>query len=97
MFDVCKAIHLESDLANEAEQPQNVIELPSVSVKYQENDLYIWPLTGIVTNIINEPNNRKALDSNKYWLKMFGKFKPLEEVNILWDDQNQTAQNYCEI
>ena len=34
MFDVCKAIHLESDLANEAEQPQNVIELPSVSAKY---------------------------------------------------------------
>ncbi|XP_057464536.1 factor of DNA methylation 1-like isoform X2 [Actinidia eriantha] len=85
------AMYMESHLANEAVQPQQEIELPPVSEKCEENDLYYWPWTGIVTNIISEPVNGKALDSSEYWLKKFGKFKPLE-VKIFCDDQNKTAQ-----
>ncbi|GFZ07936.1 XH/XS domain-containing protein [Actinidia rufa] len=85
------AMYLESHLANEVEQPQQEIELPPVFEKCKENDLYYWPWTGIVTNIISEPVNGKALDSSEYWLKKFGKFKPLE-VQIFCNDQNKTAQ-----
>ncbi|PSR96009.1 Factor of DNA methylation like [Actinidia chinensis var. chinensis] len=85
------AMYLESHLANEVEQPQQEIELPPVFEKCKENDLYYWPWTGIVTNIISEPVNGKALDSSEYWLKKFGKFKPLE-IQIFCDDQNKTAQ-----
>ncbi|XP_057474603.1 factor of DNA methylation 1-like [Actinidia eriantha] len=85
------AMYLESHLANEAEQPQQELELPPVSEKCEENDLYCWPWTGIVTNIISEPVNGKASANSEYWLKKFGKFKPLE-VKIFCDDQNKTAQ-----
>ncbi|CAL5327587.1 unnamed protein product [Camellia sinensis] len=85
------AIYLETDLADEAEPPQHVIEPAPVSEKSEQNDLYCWPWTGIVTNIVNEIENGKALCSSGYWLKKFSKFKPLD-VEIFWDDQNQTAQ-----
>ncbi|KAF5957196.1 hypothetical protein HYC85_004421 [Camellia sinensis] len=85
------AIYLETDLADEAEPPQHMIEPAPVSEKSEQNDLYCWPWTGIVTNIVNEIENGKALCSSGYWLKKFSKFKPLD-VEIFWDDQNQTAQ-----
>lgn len=86
------ATYLENDLANEAEQlPPKVIEVAPVSEKSEQNDLYCWPWTGIVTNIIDEPGNGKELGSREYWLKKFSKYKPLE-VEIFCDDQNQTVQ-----
>ncbi|KAL6972888.1 hypothetical protein U1Q18_027064 [Sarracenia purpurea var. burkii] len=85
------AMYLESDLASEAEPPPNVIELFPAPEKSEQNDQYCWPWTGIVTNIVNETMNGKELDGSEYWLKKFGKFKPVE-VEIFRDDQNQTAQ-----
>ncbi|XP_058195802.1 factor of DNA methylation 1-like [Rhododendron vialii] len=86
------ATYLENDLANEAEQlPPKVIEVAPVSEKSEQNDLFCWPWTGIVTNIIDEPGNGKELGSREYWLKKFSKYKPLE-VEIFCDDQNQTGQ-----
>ncbi|CAL5361604.1 unnamed protein product [Camellia sinensis] len=85
------AMYLEIDLVDEAEQPQCVIEPAPVAEKSEQNDLYCWPWTGIVMNIVDEPKNGKAIVSNEYWLKKFSKFKPLE-VEIFWDDQNQTSQ-----
>ncbi|KAF7124986.1 hypothetical protein RHSIM_Rhsim12G0187900 [Rhododendron simsii] len=86
------ATYLENDLANEAEPlPPKVIEVAPVSEKSEQNDLYCWPWTGIVTNIIDEPGNGKELGSREYWLKKFSKYKPLE-VEIFCDDQNQTVQ-----
>lgn len=86
------ALYLESDLANEAEQlPPKVIEVAPVSEKSEQNDLYCWPWTGILTNIVDDPTNGQEVHNSEYWLKKFSKYKPLEVV-AFWDDQNQTAQ-----
>ncbi|KAI8529381.1 hypothetical protein RHMOL_Rhmol12G0221200 [Rhododendron molle] len=86
------ATYLENDLANEAEQlPPKVIEVAPAYKKSEQNDLYCWPWTGIVTNIIDESGNGKELGSSEYWLKKFSKYRP-SEVEILYDDHNQTAQ-----
>lgn len=86
------ALYLESDLANEAEQlPPKVIEVAPVSEKSEQHDLYCWPWTGIITNIVDDPTNGQEVHNNEYWLKKFSKYKPLE-VAAFWDDDNQTAQ-----
>ncbi|XP_059642065.1 factor of DNA methylation 1-like [Cornus florida] len=82
---------LETDLANEVEQPQRVIKPEPVPQNAVQNDLYCWPWTGVIMNIKNEPKNGKDLGSSEYWLRKFSKYKPLE-VEIFWDGQQQTAQ-----
>ncbi|XAR50484.1 hypothetical protein NMG60_11004826 [Bertholletia excelsa] len=86
-------MYLENDLANEAEQlPQQVIEPASVAERPQQNDLYCWPWTGIVMNIVNEPKDGKSLENfSGYLMKELSKFKPLG-VEIFWNDYNHTAQ-----
>lgn len=81
-------MYLEADLANEAEQPPPVIEVAPVSETSEQNDLYCWPWTGIVRNIVQSPKNGKEIGSSEYLLKKFNKFKLLE-VEILYDDHNQ--------
>ncbi|XP_059644732.1 factor of DNA methylation 1-like [Cornus florida] len=82
---------LEMDLANEAEEPQHATRPPPSAQSSDQNDLYCWPWTGIVMNIVNEPKNEKHLGDSEDWLKKFSKYKPLE-VELFWDDQHQTAQ-----
>ncbi|PWA47586.1 XH/XS domain-containing protein [Artemisia annua] len=75
----------------EAEQPLKVaapIPAPSVS---EENDLFCWPWTGIVVNIVKEAENGKEVEDSKYWMQRFERYKP-ESVEILWDDEKQSAQ-----
>uniref|UniRef100_A0A5B7B4M2 Putative factor of DNA methylation 1 isoform X2 n=1 Tax=Davidia involucrata TaxID=16924 RepID=A0A5B7B4M2_DAVIN len=82
---------LETDLPNETEQPQRPIEPPPIAQHSEQNDLYCWPWTGIVMNIVDDPKNGKTLGSSEYWLKKFSKYKPVE-VEIFWDEDYQTAQ-----
>lgn len=85
------AEYLESELANEAEpQPQRVTA-PVITDKSKQNEVYCWPWTGIVVNILDETKSGKAVDGSEYWLMKFSKYKPLE-VKIFWDDECQTAQ-----
>ncbi|CAA2952775.1 factor of DNA methylation 1-like [Olea europaea var. sylvestris] len=85
------AKYLETDLAEMAEPlPQHVVT-PAPAVKSEQNDLYCWPWTGIVNNILNEPGNEQCVDSSGYWLEKFSKYKPLK-VEIFWDQQERTAQ-----
>lgn len=85
------AMYLENELAGEAEQPLKVaapIPAPPVS---EENDLFCWPWTGIVVNIVKEAENGKDVKDSKYWMQRFERYKP-ESVEILWDDEKQSAQ-----
>lgn len=85
------AMYLENELAGEAEQPLKVaapIPAPPVS---EENDLFCWPWTGIVVNIVKEAGNGKDVEDSKYWMQRFERYKP-ESVEILWDDEKQSAQ-----
>ncbi|GJX85487.1 factor of DNA methylation 1-like protein [Tanacetum coccineum] len=85
------AIYLENDLAGEAEQPLKVAApIPPAPVS-EENDLFCWPWTGIVVNILKEAENGEDVEDSKYWMTRFERYKP-ESVEILWDDQKQSAQ-----
>ncbi|XP_023761771.1 factor of DNA methylation 1 [Lactuca sativa] len=85
------AIYLEHDLAHESEQPPKVAEPKPVAPVSEENDLFCWPWTGIVVNIVKDPENEEAIESTEYWMKRFSKYKP-EVVEISWDEEKTTAQ-----
>ncbi|KAK1413121.1 hypothetical protein QVD17_34888 [Tagetes erecta] len=57
----------------------------------EENDLFCWPWTGIVVNIVKEPDSEEELENTEYWMKRFLKFKP-EAVELLRDDKKQSLQ-----
>lgn len=85
------AIYLENDLATEAEQPPKAPAPPPAAPTSEENNLYCWPWTGIVVNIVKNPDNGEDVENTDYWMKRFSKYKP-EVVEISWDDQKTTAQ-----
>ncbi|KAF5767149.1 putative XS domain-containing protein [Helianthus annuus] len=73
-------LYLENELADEAEKPLKLAAPIS-----EENELFCWPWTGIVVNIV------KKSDGTEYWLKRFSKYKP-EDVELLWDAEKRTAK-----
>lgn len=75
-------MYLENELANEAEKPLKI----TVSISENHN-LFCWPWTGIVVNIVKDFDN----GNSEYWLKKFSKYKP-EAVEILWDEKKETGQ-----
>ncbi|XP_071685599.1 factor of DNA methylation 1-like [Rutidosis leptorrhynchoides] len=82
------ALYLENELANEAEVPLKVAPPKPAAPVSEENDLFAWPWTGLVVNIIKEVED---VENSSYWMNRFSKYKPVG-VEILWDDQKQTAQ-----
>lgn len=85
------AEYLETELVSEAEpQPQRVTA-PMIIDKSEQNELYCWPWTGILVNILNKTKSGKAVDSSEYWLKKFSKYSPLE-AKMFWDDERRIAQ-----
>ncbi|XP_057967464.1 factor of DNA methylation 1 isoform X2 [Malania oleifera] len=84
------AKYLETDLADESDQTPRPIEPAPISQTPEQNDLYVWPWTGIVLNIVEEKDGTTVIDS-EYWLKTFSKFKPLE-VHTFWNDRVHTRE-----
>ncbi|KAF7843193.1 factor of DNA methylation 1-like [Senna tora] len=79
------AKYLENDLTDGAESSQRPSLPQPVSLPAQQDDLYVWPWTGIIVNIQDE-----ALHDSRYWLKELTKCKPLD-VHIIHEN-DQTAQ-----
>ncbi|KAM1165971.1 hypothetical protein ACFX2G_025763 [Malus domestica] len=83
------AIYLETDLASEAD-PTELPVLPTpVAHQEKEEDLYVWPWTGIIANIVSQPKDPKDLDS-RYWLRRFAQFRPTE-VHTLWTEEDRAT------
>ena len=79
------ANYLEIDLASEAEQVQRPAAPQAVNQPLQQDDLYVWPWTGIIVNIQN-----KVHDS-RYWLKEFAKYRPID-VHVFLNEGDLVAQ-----
>ncbi|KAM7471640.1 hypothetical protein LguiA_009823 [Lonicera macranthoides] len=88
---VALAKYLENDLGSEAEQTQPVATPAPAPQNSEQNDLYSFPWTGVVVNIVKEPENGKDVGDKEYWLTYFVKYKPVD-VMIFWDDHEQMAQ-----
>lgn len=82
---VALAKYLEIDLADEAEP------LPQRAVAPEDNDLYCWPWTGIIMNVLKDKANGTAVEEEDYWLKRFSKYEA-QEVKIFCDDKSRTSQ-----
>ncbi|XP_054781817.1 factor of DNA methylation 5-like isoform X1 [Prosopis cineraria] len=78
------AKYLETDLSGEADQVQGP-SLPQPFFQHQQDDLYVWPWTGIVVDIQD-----KSLHHSRYWLKKLAKYWPLD-VHI-FKENDVTAQ-----
>ncbi|KAJ9689281.1 hypothetical protein PVL29_014788 [Vitis rotundifolia] len=83
------AKYLETDLASESDQAPRAVEPKPVTRTQEQDDLFVWPWTGIITNIVTEQKNGNDLGDSAYWLKKFSKHKPLE-VHTFWNE-DQTA------
>ncbi|KAI9089491.1 hypothetical protein K1719_029096 [Acacia pycnantha] len=78
------AKYLETDLSGEAEQVQKPT-LPKPASQPQQDDLYVWPWTGIMVNIKD-----KSFHNAEYWVKELAKYRPLD-VHML-DEGDATPQ-----
>ncbi|KAJ0794929.1 putative XS domain-containing protein [Helianthus annuus] len=81
-------LYLENELADEAEKPLKV----AVPIT-EENELFCWPWTGILVNIVKESDGANDFENTEYWIKRFSKYKP-EEVELLWDAEKRTAKAF---
>ncbi|XP_057454103.1 factor of DNA methylation 1-like [Lotus japonicus] len=66
------AKYLETVLATESEQIQPPILAQTVNQPLQQDDLYVWPWTGIIINI------KSKLHDSGYLLEEFAKYRPLD-------------------
>ncbi|KAK9066048.1 hypothetical protein SSX86_015450 [Deinandra increscens subsp. villosa] len=83
-------LYLENELADEAETPLKVVAPVPAAPVSEEEDLFCWPWTGIVVNMVKEPDSEDDFDNTEYWMKRFSKFKP-EAVELLADDDKLSS------
>ncbi|KAK9066047.1 hypothetical protein SSX86_015449 [Deinandra increscens subsp. villosa] len=84
-------VNYPNELADEAETPLKVVAPVSAAPISEEEDLFCWPWTGIVVNMVKESDNGVDFKNTEYWMKRFLKFKP-EAVVLLANDNKQPAQ-----
>ncbi|XP_062008019.1 factor of DNA methylation 1-like [Rosa rugosa] len=85
------ALYLEKELASEADQTQRPAPPKPVVKEEKPEDLYVWPWTGVVANILlSQPKDGKDLLDSGYWLKKFSKYRPAE-VHTFFNEEEQAA------
>ncbi|KAH7547469.1 hypothetical protein FEM48_Zijuj01G0313400 [Ziziphus jujuba var. spinosa] len=89
------ARYLETDLANEADQSQQPVIPQPVSQHPKQDDVYVWPWTVIIVNIVVEAKDEKSMRYSEYWLKRFSKYRPVH-VHTFWNENNQAAEAVVE-
>ena len=68
---------MEIDLASEAEQIQRPPLAEPVNQPPQQDDLFVWPWTGVIVNI------QSTVHDSGRWLKKFSKYNPADVHKFL--------------
>lgn len=90
------AKYLEIDLASESDQTQcAVVPLPVSKPQQSGEELYVWPWTGIIMNIVGRGTDGAILHDSNYWMDKFSKYKPVD-VHVFWDEKELTAEAVVE-
>ncbi|KAF8393058.1 hypothetical protein HHK36_021299 [Tetracentron sinense] len=88
------AKYLETDIANESGPTQCTVEPEPVTKHPEQEDLFVWPWTGVVVNMLTKQDG-KEVGENAFWLKEFSKYRPVE-VHVLLNDQDCTGSAIME-
>lgn len=84
------AQYLENDLADEAEElPQ--VPAPVLPESFRSQNDILYPLTGIVVNIVNDYHRGRRIYSEQYLMEKFSKYKP-KEIVLFWDREKLTGK-----
>ncbi|KAF8407239.1 hypothetical protein HHK36_006366 [Tetracentron sinense] len=81
------AKYLETDLANESGPTEHRVEPEPVTNPPEDGDLFVWPWTGIIVNILTVQEDVKEIGGSAVWLKELSKYRPLE-VHVLCNSQD---------
>ncbi|GMY32104.1 factor of DNA methylation 1-like [Fagus crenata] len=84
------AKYLETDLASEVDQIKNPILPQPVAQPPKQEDLYVWPWMGIISNIVCTKENEDTLLGTEHWLTRFKRFQPVEVV--VFPDEHRMGQ-----
>ncbi|MCL7045875.1 hypothetical protein MKW94_005185 [Papaver nudicaule] len=77
------AKYLETDLADASTEPAKpVVQPETVYNPPEQDDLFVWPWTGIIVNL-----STKQEDGNASLFKEFSRYKPLK-VHTLWNEED---------
>ncbi|KAK7294009.1 hypothetical protein RJT34_16892 [Clitoria ternatea] len=82
---IALAKYLETDLASEAEPIQRPSLSQPINQPLQQDELYVWPWTGIIVNV------KGKLNDSDYWMMEFTKYRP-KGVRIFLKDDDRIAQ-----
>lgn len=89
------AKYLEAELASEADQTQQLVISKPVPQHVGEVELYVWPWTGIIVNIVSEGNGELSFPDSDHWLAKFAKYKP-SKVETFWNGKDPYAEAIIE-
>ncbi|XP_062089977.1 factor of DNA methylation 1-like isoform X2 [Humulus lupulus] len=84
------ANYLQDELANEEDLIQQLVST-SVPEHDKEAELYAWPWTGIIVNIVSKGKGELTLLDSDYWLAKFAKYRP-SKAQTFWNGNNPTAE-----
>ncbi|GMN49905.1 hypothetical protein TIFTF001_019061 [Ficus carica] len=89
------AKYLEVDLASEAAQAQLPVVPRPVSQHPEQDNLYVWPWTGIIVNIATGGTGGSSFPDSRHWLDKFAKYKP-KRVETFWNGKDLTSEAIIE-
>ncbi|KAF6171272.1 hypothetical protein GIB67_036940 [Kingdonia uniflora] len=78
--------YLENEMTDVSANKLAIVVVEPVIKPPEEEELYVWPWTGIIENLFVKPNDRK-LSSMKI---EFSKFSPVE-IHMLWNDKEDSG------
>ncbi|XP_062089971.1 factor of DNA methylation 1 [Humulus lupulus] len=85
------ANYLQAELAKEPDHTQQLVIPRPVPQHTEEVELYVWPWTGIVVNIVSEGKGELTFPDSDHWLAKFAKYKP-SKVQTFWNGKDPTAE-----